>query len=161
MVNPDGCHVHIYYAAEGLTLNATSRLFVADGSLHFVGEFVYHLNKNPDDRDNPENILKSDMYHLPWEKFPARAIHMPPFRTRGMTSNRLLPHAVYKRVNGGFCSRKTRRGRRVHYCIIGLCVEKSKDEIWSAKRVSRTPTAGFCSFFILAPRPFSSFAHRQ
>lgn len=30
------------------------------------------------------------MYHLPWGKFPVRAAHMPPFRSRGMTGNRPL-----------------------------------------------------------------------
>ena len=32
----------------------------------------------------------------PSERFPARAVYTPPFRSRGMTGNRLLPHTVYK-----------------------------------------------------------------
>ena len=32
----------------------------------------------------------------PSERFPARAAYTPPFRSRGMTGNRLLPHTVYK-----------------------------------------------------------------
>ena len=34
--------------------------------------------------------------HLLRNKFPVRAIHMPPFRSHGMTGNRLLPCTVYK-----------------------------------------------------------------
>ena len=32
----------------------------------------------------------------PRDRFPARAVYTPPFRLRGMTGNRLLPHTVYK-----------------------------------------------------------------
>ena len=32
----------------------------------------------------------------PRDRFPARAVYTPPFRSRGMTGNRLLPHTVYK-----------------------------------------------------------------
>lgn len=34
----------------------------------------------------------------PWEKFPARAIHTPPFRTCGMTGNRLFNRAPPTKV---------------------------------------------------------------
>ena len=39
----------------------------------------------------------------PRDRFPARAVYTPPFRSRGMTGNRLLPHTV--------CQGKARHGR--------------------------------------------------
>ena len=36
------------------------------------------------------NRKRSNMYHLPREKFPARAEYTPPFRCRGMPGNRLF-----------------------------------------------------------------------
>ena len=80
--------------------NATSRLFTADGSLLFLITPVVEFQRKRDDaRDrahnsNHGNKSRNDMYHLPRKilqrKFPARAIQTPPFRSRGMSGNRLF-----------------------------------------------------------------------
>ena len=73
--------------SRGVSPNhAVSLLFAADGSLLFVSEFIPHLDNDPDDRNDPKQILKSYVYHP--GKFPARALYTPPFRTRGMSGNR-------------------------------------------------------------------------
>lgn len=64
-----------------------SLLFAADGSLLFVSEFIPHLDNDPDDRNDPKQILKSYVYHLP-RKISREGLYTPPFRTRGMSGNR-------------------------------------------------------------------------
>ena len=61
----------------------------ADGSLFTISEPVDDLANQPDDRKNPEQILKCYMYHLPWVISRRGYTFLPPFRTRGMTGNRL------------------------------------------------------------------------
>lgn len=60
----------------------------ADGSSSSVLEFVPHLNKNPDNGNNPKNVLKRYMYHLPWKDFPRGYIFapVPLSRDRGQPS---------------------------------------------------------------------------
>lgn len=83
-------NIHSYWE-EGLTLKRQwAALLATDGSLLSVTELVPCLDKNPADRRNPKNFLKSYVWSPPWEKFPARATYTPPFRTRGMTGNRLF-----------------------------------------------------------------------
>lgn len=101
-------NIHSYWE-EGLTLKRQwAALLATDGSLLSVTELVPCLDKNPADRRNPKNFLKSYVWSPPWEKFPARATYTPPFRTRGMTGNRLFNRTPSTKigknstVGGGF-----------------------------------------------------------
>ena len=75
-----------------------SRLITADGSLLFIP--VMEVQRQRDDarerayNSDYGNKNRSNMYHLPRKilqrKFPARAIQTSPFRSRGMSGNRLF-----------------------------------------------------------------------
>ena len=57
-------HYNSSYCEE--YLHATvGRSVPADGSLLFVMKFIPRLKQNPDDGNNPKQILKSNMYRLP------------------------------------------------------------------------------------------------
>ena len=49
----------------------------------------------------------------PENEFPARAIHTPPFRSRGMTGNRLFNRTPSTKEEGMPKTPETRRGRWV------------------------------------------------
>lgn len=106
-------NIHSYWE-EGLTLKQQwAALFATDGSLLSVTELVPCLDKNPADRRNPKNFLKSYVWSPPWEKFPARATYTPPFRTRGMTGNRLFNRTPSTKI--GKNSTVGGRFHRSHY----------------------------------------------
>ena len=74
-----------------------SRLVASDGSLFSISEPVDDLANQPDDRKNPEQILKCYMYHPLGKRFPARALYTPSFPlSRDIRQPSFSPYTVYK-----------------------------------------------------------------
>lgn len=71
----DGCHyTYVTQDTRSVASASVSRLFGADGSLLLIiPKSIPYLNDNPGNRYDPEQILKTDMYHLPRNRFPAGA----------------------------------------------------------------------------------------
>ena len=61
----------------------------ADGSLFTISEPVDDLANQPEDRKYPEQVLKCYMYHLLRDISRRGYTCLPPFRSCGMTGNRL------------------------------------------------------------------------
>ena len=61
----------------------------ADGSLFTISEPVDDLANQPEDRKYPEHVLKCYMYHLLRDISRRGYTCLPPFRSCGMTGNRL------------------------------------------------------------------------
>ena len=60
-----------------------------DGSLFTISEPVDDLANQPEDRKYPEQVLKCYMYHLLRDISRRGYTCLPPFRSCGMTGNRL------------------------------------------------------------------------
>ena len=95
---PDGCHKHMGLFGRELRSQTVSRLLVTDGLLLFIVQVQHerHNAGNGAQRSKDRQQCRSHSILPPRDRFPARAAYTPPFRSRGMTGNRLLPHTVYK-----------------------------------------------------------------
>ena len=74
-INPGALrHLLVTQDTRSVASASVSRLFGADGSLLLIiPKSIPYLNDNPGNRYDPEQILKTDMYHLPRNRFPAGA----------------------------------------------------------------------------------------
>ena len=95
---PDGCHKHKTLGQERLALKTVSRLL--GQTAHFFLSYKYSTRDTilAIEPKAPRTVNNAEVICIlpPRDRFPARAVYTPPFRSRGMTGNRLLPHTVYK-----------------------------------------------------------------
>ena len=107
--NPDGCHgIYELIYTMGLIPSTCKPFVAADGLLSFyLFDYIFNnrINKFHYLNNRYNNIKSIYVYRPPFEKiFPARAIHTPPFRSRGMTGNRLFnrtPSTKLAKLNYG------------------------------------------------------------
>ena len=96
---PDGCHKHKTLGQERLALKTVSRLL--GQTAHFFLSYKYSTRDTilAIEPKAPRTVNNAEVICIlpPRDRFPARAVYTPPFRSRGMTGNRLLPHTVYIR----------------------------------------------------------------
>ena len=114
--------------AENVISNRESSVG-ADGSLLFIVQIQHerHDAGNGAKGSKDSQQCRSHMYILPpSERFPARAVYTPPFRSRGMTGNRLLPHTVYK--GGKNSTRTVGFHLALLYRFLSLCQTDSRNK---------------------------------
>ena len=112
--------VDTYIRKWGLAPTLSEPSVAADGSLLLsIKDLIDQIRDMRNNRYNPKQILKRNMYHLPEKIFPARLyIHLS-FRLRGMTGNRLLNRTPSTKEKGyDQTSRITRRGRWVSTLLL-------------------------------------------
>ena len=98
--------LHNAYNVKCKALRAVSRLL--QQTAYFFLSYKYSTRDTmlAMEPNAPRTVNNAEVICIlpPRDRFPARAVYTPPFRLRGMTGNRLLPHTVYK---GGKNSTRT------------------------------------------------------